>query len=88
MRELRKQKMNKQVSEEQFKEESKKIRNDKNGQIVIIKPTEGASYANLVDVLDEMQICSVGKYAIVDVTDGDLFLIQNLETKGAFGQGR
>lgn len=88
MRELRKQKMNKQVSEEQFKEESKKIRNDKNGQIVIIKPTEGASYANLVDVLDEMQICSVGKYAIVEVTDGDLFLIQNLETKGAFGQGR
>lgn len=31
---------------------------------VIIKPTDGASYKNLVDALDEMQICSIGKYVI------------------------
>ena len=45
--------------------------------IVMIKPTEGASYDNLVKVLDEMHICNIGKYAIVDITSGDKFLIEN-----------
>ena len=32
--------------------------------------------------LDEMQICSISKYAIVDITEGDEFLLDNLEQKG------
>ena len=42
----------------------------------------GATYENLVDALDEMIVCSVGKYAVVDITEGDLFLIGNFLTKG------
>lgn len=42
----------------------------------------GATYASLVDVLDEMIVCSVGKYAVVDMTPGDIFLIQNYLNKG------
>ncbi len=42
----------------------------------------GATYQSLVDVLDEMIVCSVGKYAVVDITDGDLFLIGNYTSKG------
>ena len=42
----------------------------------------GATYSSLVDVLDEMIVCSVGKYAVVDMTEGDLFLIGNYLTKG------
>lgn len=34
---------------------------------VIIKPTDGASYKNLVDVLDEMEITKSTKYGIVEV---------------------
>jgi len=34
---------------------------------VIIKPTDGASYKNLVDVLDEMEITKSTKYGIVVV---------------------
>ena len=30
-----------------------------------------------------MQICSIGKYAIVEMADGDNFLVQNYESKGA-----
>lgn len=88
IKELNALRKKKQISEEDFKAQSKEIRNDKNGQNVIIKPTDGATYENLVDVLDEMQICSIGKYAIVEVTEGDKFLIQNLESNGAFGQGK
>jgi biopolymer transport protein ExbD len=36
------------------------------GLIVIIKPTKKATYRNLVDILDEMAICDVPTYAIVN----------------------
>ena len=36
------------------------------GLIVIIKPTKKATYRNLVDILDEMAICKVPTYAIVN----------------------
>jgi biopolymer transport protein ExbD len=51
---------------------------DKSAPIVVIKATDNASYKNLVDVLDEMAICSIGSYAIVDITSYDLGLIKNL----------
>jgi biopolymer transport protein ExbD len=86
MRELRALKQKKQISEEDFKKQSIEIRDDKRNQIVIIKPTDGATYENVVDVLDEMQICSVGKYAIVEMTDGDNYLVENLEKGGALSQ--
>ena len=31
---------------------------------VVIKPTDNASYKNLIDALDEIQICSIGTYVI------------------------
>lgn len=84
MKALNIQRARKQVSEEQYNEQAKEIRNDKvNGQTVIIKPTKGSNFKNLVDVLDEMHICSIGTYAIVDMTEGDDFLVQNFMEKGA-----
>ncbi len=38
----------------------------KKGMIVIIKPTKKSTYKNLVDILDEMAICKVPTYAIVN----------------------
>lgn len=73
-----------EITEEEFQAESRKIRdNDGEGQVVIIKPTAASTYNNLVDVLDEMHICSIGTYAIVDMTDGDNFLVDNLKQQGA-----
>ncbi len=83
IRELRIDKAKKKITEDEFKEQTSEIKNAKDGQVVVIKPTNGASYKNLVDVLDEMQICSIGKYAIVEMADGDNFLVQNFESKGA-----
>ena len=83
MSELRMQKQQKKISEEEFHKQATEIRAAKDGLVVIIKPTDAANYANLVDVLDEMQICSIGQYAIVDVADGDAFMIDNYLQKGA-----
>ncbi|MBB4037797.1 biopolymer transport protein ExbD [Dysgonomonas hofstadii] len=87
VRELRHEKFvtNKRMPDEEFKTRLREIKGDKDGQVVVIKPTSEATYKNLVDALDEMQICSIDKYAIVDMTEGDQFLIENLKTKGAYG---
>lgn len=46
------------------------------GLIVIIKPTKKANYRNLVDMLDEMAICNVPTYAIVnEITPEELKLV-------------
>ncbi|NLT02829.1 MAG: biopolymer transporter ExbD [Bacteroidales bacterium] len=79
---LKDQKDRKQIAEDFYKEEVKKIKNAKDGQVVIIKPSDESSYENLIDVLDEMAISSIGIYAVDDIKEGDLFLIKNLETGG------
>ncbi len=83
MLELRKEKYKEKVTQEEFNERSREIKDDKDGLVVVIKPTKESTYRNLVDVLDEMQICAIGTYAIVDMTEGDEFLLKNYESKGA-----
>ncbi len=46
--------------------------------VVLIKPSDGSKYKNLVDMLDEMQISNVARYALVDITPEDVELIKNL----------
>ncbi|MDR0833540.1 MAG: biopolymer transporter ExbD [Candidatus Symbiothrix sp.] len=42
---------------------------------VIIKPSDLSSYKNMVDALDEMLVCNIGAYAVVELTDGDRRLL-------------
>ena len=42
-----------------------------------IKAMDKSNYKNLVDILDEMLICNVGRYAIVDLSDSEKELIKN-----------
>lgn len=72
---LKRQKQLNQLSEADFKAESGMIRQAKDGQVVVIKPADACTYENLVDVLDEMQICSIGLYAIVGLTENDKRLL-------------
>ncbi|MBN8856581.1 MAG: biopolymer transporter ExbD [Sphingobacteriales bacterium 50-39] len=46
----------------------KKRRTDPKDFMVIIKPTKDATYKNTVDILDEMKIDDVKRYALVDIT--------------------
>jgi len=52
------------------------INKPKDGLIVIIKPTKKSTYRNVVDILDEMAICGVPTYAIVnDITPEEAKLV-------------
>jgi biopolymer transport protein ExbD len=46
--------------------------------VVIIKPSDEATYRNVVDILDEMNICNIKRYALVDITPVDLEQIKDL----------
>ena len=53
--------------------------NKDKGLIVIIKPSKKSTYKNLVDVLDEMAICKVPTYAIVnDISPEEKLLIEEM----------
>ncbi len=65
------------MTDEQYKDELDKL---KKGELpgekipvltVIIKPMDTANYNNMVEALDEMQICSIGKYVIDKITEDD-----------------
>jgi len=71
---------NLEINEAEFNEQAmaiqeKAMKELKIAPSVMIKPTEQSSYKNLVDALDEMLVCNVGSYAIVDLDDGDRYLL-------------
>lgn len=47
--------------------------------VVLIKPTNDANYKNVVDILDEMNISNIKRYALVDITPDDLEELQKLK---------
>jgi len=57
----------------------KKKRTDPKDFMVIIKCTADATYKNTVDMLDEMKIDDVKRYALVDITPDEYKIIQLTE---------
>ena len=87
VRKLREEKeKDNRITDEIFEERAREIRKDKDAQVVVIKPLPEATYANLVDALDEMAICSIGRYAVVDPGDAENFLLENYFTKGEYAK--
>ncbi len=82
VRALKQQLAKKEISEKEYKAKVDEIKKSKDGITVMIKPTDTSSFKNLVEALDEMQICNIGKYAIMDMDDADNFLMENLKSKG------
>jgi len=83
MRALKDKLAKRTISDEDFRKQATEIKANKLAPVVIIKSTDDATYKNLVDILDEMQICSIAKFAIVDITDYDKELIVSVENPGA-----
>ena len=86
VRALKQQKLDLKISEEEYRKQVSEIKSGKDTPTVIIKATDDASYKNLIDALDEMQICNIGKYVITDIAGADEFLMKNFDEKGALSQ--
>lgn len=46
------------------------------GLIVLIKPSDQSNYRNFVDILDEMKVSNIERYAIVEISDPDIALLK------------
>ncbi|HTA82166.1 MAG TPA: biopolymer transporter ExbD [Bacteroidia bacterium] len=53
----------------------------KKALFVIIKTDSVAKYVNVVSMLDEMDICNVGKYSLIDATKGEIDMIRDYNQK-------
>ena len=58
-----------------------KAEGNKFARFVIIKTDTNTRYVNVVMTLDEMTICNVGKYSLIDVTDDDMKMIADYKQK-------
>ena len=45
----------------------KMMTNDIIGPVVLIKAADNVKYRNIVDIIDEMAICNIARYALVDI---------------------
>ena len=46
------------------------------GLIVLIKPSDQSNYRNFVDILDEMKVSNIDRYAIVEISEPDIALLK------------
>lgn len=69
------------ITEDQYKGYLSGIKAYKDALIVVIKASDKSRYNNLVDILDEMLICNIGRYAVVDITEPEVEMLKtvNLE---------
>lgn len=66
-----------EINQAQYDSLAKKVRRDENLKkpVIIIKSTDQASYGSLVQILDEMQINSISKYQIDNMTRADSVML-------------
>ena len=79
---LKRQKDLLKISSDEYTKKLDEIKGGKDTPTVIIKALGTASYKNLIDALDEMQICNIGKYVIDKMDPETKTLIKDFEAKG------
>jgi biopolymer transport protein ExbD len=70
------------MEEEELKEKIKVFRetNKMSSLIVLLKPDKESNYKNIVDALDEMAICNIGSYALLESNELENQMIANANT--------
>lgn len=62
---------------------SKKRSTNKDDLVIVIKPSDESTYKDVVDILDEMTINDITRYALVDISDVEAKLVSISDTNGA-----
>jgi biopolymer transport protein ExbD len=80
VQELKKQLQQQLIPDSVFYQRTKAVQKNamdtlKTAPTIMIKPTDFSTYKNLVDVLDEMLVTNIGAYAVIDLADGDRYLL-------------
>lgn len=58
-----------------MKNEVQRKYGDENETVVLIKPTQQASYSNIVDALDEIKINRIQRYVLMDISEDEISML-------------
>ncbi len=81
IKKLEEQLVKKEIADTTYKRLATKAKGDIKALTVLIKADDKAIYKNIIDVVDELNICNIGKYAIVDMGQKELDLLNSVKTK-------
>ncbi len=71
----------KEIADTTYKRLALAEKGKKDALTVLIKADDKAVYKNIVDAIDELNICNVGKYAIVDMGQAELDILNVVKKK-------
>ena len=80
IKKLEEQLVKKEIADTTYKRLAVGEKGKKEALTVLIKADDKAVYNNIIDVIDELNVCNIGKYAVVDMMPKELELI-NAATK-------
>ncbi len=66
---------NKQIADTTFKRMAMEAKGDKRSLTALIKTDDQATYKDVIDVVDELNVCMVGKYVIIDMSAPEYTLL-------------
>lgn len=75
--ELKIKKRNLEIADSAYTRQVSELKNGKGTPVVVIKPLDVSNYNDMVNALDEMLICNVGKYAIAPLEGNDKTILKN-----------
>lgn len=67
------------LNEDTLKSRIVDIKGKKYALMVLVKTDDKAKYKNVIDIIDELNICLIGKYALVDLDTREYDLINNFQ---------
>jgi len=67
------------MNEDTLKSRVVDIKGKKYALMVLVKTDDKAKYKNVIDIIDELNICLIGKYALVDLDTREYALINNFQ---------
>ncbi len=71
VKKLKEKYANHQLADTAFKRMLMDIKGGKEARFVIVKADEKAKYKNVIDVIDELNVADVGKYALIDISPAE-----------------
>ena len=71
VKQLKEKLMKHEIADTTYKRLAMTIKGDKKATFVILKADDKAKYKNIIDIIDELNVADVGKYALVDISPAE-----------------
>ena len=78
VKELKDKLMKHQIADTTYKRMAMEVKGDKKATFVIVKADDKAKYKNIIDVIDELNVADIGKYALVDISPAEKLMLKTM----------